>query len=821
MVLLPAEYQANDLTMLLYLRYINLSLQIDETRQKAVDMMTDVRDITAKQTPAYDPAALNTAASVGQVQVVKQLLELPEVDMNFRDPQYNYETALHGACRNGHFDIVKLLVAQKASVDIVDEYGQTPFHEALRANDLNLVEFMGQNGADMNKVSGAGHTSLHFAARGNNVPILKFLLDSPLNIHSLSEQDEDGSTPLLYAAKAGSVDTVQFLLQKLSSNEILRKTKNGRTCLHCAIKSQSPKMVSMFRNSGISYLSKTEEGFTALHYAVESRDPVLLRTFLDQIDDTTLVAPNPFENETITSKPPFFQNSHGAWAIDGFPNPRGLDMPSQSGETALQLLISSENFFLPLFEDLVSRVGIDLEFRDKQMKTPLVALASRLAIKADYDMSEAIEVLLDLGVDVNSQDLSGCTALHYLCRAEVSMGGPALAYAIETLIDKRRLARVDIYDNDEETSLQAFFGNMNGVHTQNVMTRIALRLLEMSPKDHVKQRLPDGNLLLNLAVVSKNNTIITKLLEFNVSTEDRDGTSDFRSPLELFCIHGTTSTEILRQFILQCKDTSELDTDGMSLLHLASDNGHLNIVQQLLGTGIDVNILSRKRLTALALAATKGHTKIVELLLDHNSTIGSGTTWYLLGRIPSLTIYTLLDDKGVIDWKETSSLVFPTNFVPKFSTRKPAKIRGKWVSIVVDNLAPLHLLANSGHVNVLRHFFEHVPNINVNLEASHGLTALFFAVLAENQEKVEFLLSVGAQVDAVFPQKWTSLHLSAFLGNAEIVEVLLSHGADPSALDHSFLTPSNLALQQQHAKLSNILKTAEQSLGKLDSLLPL
>jgi ankyrin repeat protein len=197
MVLLPAEYQANDLTILLYVRYINLSLQIDETRQKAVDMMTDVRDITAKQTPAYDPAALNTAAFVGQVQVVKQLLELPEVDMNFRDPQYNYETALHGACRNGHFDIVKLLVAQKASVDIVDEYGWTPFHEALGANDLNLVEFMDQNGADMNKITGAGQTSLHFAARGNNVPILQYLLHSPLMIHSLSERDENGATPLL------------------------------------------------------------------------------------------------------------------------------------------------------------------------------------------------------------------------------------------------------------------------------------------------------------------------------------------------------------------------------------------------------------------------------------------------------------------------------------------------------------------------------------------------------------------------------------------------------------------------------------------------
>jgi len=814
--------QANDL------RYVNLALQIDETRQKAVDMMIGVHETTNKQVPAYNPTILISAASVGQLQVVRQLLERPKVDINLRDPQNDYRTALHGACQYGQFDIVKLLVAHGASVDAVDEDGWTPFHLALISNDLDSIKFMLQSGADMNKVFEEGYTALHLAACGNSVPILECILHSPLNNHSLSEQDKDGLTPLLDAVKNGAVDTVQYFLKILDSAEVLRKTKDGRTCLHCAVKSKSSKMISLFRDSCISRLHQTDRGFTALHYAIQSNDPIVLQTFLDQIDDTTLVTPNPFQTKTMTCKPLSLQNLQGAWTIDCSSNPRGLNLPSQSGETALQLLISARTFSRQMFHDLVSRKGMDLELRDKQSRTPLVALASCIATEAmgafhqDDTFGEAFEQLLDLGVDINSRDAAGCTALHHLCRAKTYSF--ALTKAMKSLLrhDKQGRVQVDIFDNEKETALQLFFKNMSkkNSYIMDVMTSVALHLLDLSPKTHLDQKLPDGNRLLNLAIISMNDQVVKKLLEFNVNLEERDNTSDSRSPLELLCIYGTANIEILRDFIHKSKDISDLDTHGMSLLHLASDNDHLNIVQELLDAGIDVNILSGQNLTPLTLAAARGRIKIVELLLKHDSKIEPGTSWYLIDCVSNVTIYKLLEKKGVFDWTETWPLVFFTHFVPWFSTNKPANAPGKWVSILIHNITPLHHFAFTGRLGVFRYFIDHSPNININQQASQGLTALFFAVLNHKREMAGFLISLGAKTDSTFGPGWSLLHLAAYLGNSSMVDVLLSHGADPSALDDLFLTPSNLALQQQHTHLSDILKNAEQSRRKFTSFSP-
>jgi ankyrin repeat protein len=240
-------------------------------------------------------------------------------------------------------------------------------------------------------------------------------------------------------------------------------------------------------------------------------------------------------------------------------------------------------------------------------------------------------------------------------------------------------------------------------------------------------------------------------------------------------------------------------------------------VQELLAAGIDVNILSRGRLTALAFATAKSYIKIVELLLDHEAIIGPGNSWGLLCRVQNVAIFSLLNDKGLFDWKETVSSWFSTEWIPGFSTRKPAETHGKWASIMVDNLTFLHVMAYSGSLDSVNYIFEHIPNIDVNRKASHGLTALFFAVLSKREAMVELLISHGATLNVKFGDNWTLLHLSAFLGSSKIVEALLSHGADASALEISNLTPSLLALQQQHIELSNVLQEAENSQGKCAS----
>jgi len=308
------------------------------------------------------------------------------------------------------------------------------------------------------------------------------------------------------------------------------------------------------------------------------------------------------------------------------------------------------------------------------------------------------------------------------------------------------------------------------------------------------------------------------LYDLGVNTKDRNSTLDLCSPLELFCIWGARDVEVLKELISTCKNLSELNTKGLSLLHLACEHGHLKVVRELLEGGIDINIKSRERITALSYAVKCGHISIVELLLENGATVEAdigNRPWRacLLNRVSNVTICKLLDDRGVNDWTERTSCSFESIFIPDFSTSRGCEQnRDQWTSRLVTRLTPLHYIAYHGYLDVFKYVVEHVKDVDLNIEADFGITPLFFAILTSNQPLVTFLLQHGAKVNAMYrPLGWTMLHLAACIGSEWVALELLSNGADPYATDYSSLTPSIIALQMDHLGLSSTLQDEEKT----------
>jgi ankyrin repeat protein len=54
---------------------------------------------------------------------------------------------LHWAARNGHTDVVELLVAHKADVNAVNQRGWTPLHVALKNGRAETAERLRHHGA--------------------------------------------------------------------------------------------------------------------------------------------------------------------------------------------------------------------------------------------------------------------------------------------------------------------------------------------------------------------------------------------------------------------------------------------------------------------------------------------------------------------------------------------------------------------------------------------------------------------------------------------------------------------------------------------------
>jgi ankyrin repeat protein len=503
--------------------------------------------------------------------VVRELLQQPVTEIHWQDPESENCTALHHACRNGHLEVVKLLIEHGASIEATDDKGMTPILEAAGLECLDVIRFLEENGSDINAVAADGRTILHFSAIDNSVPDLEHFLQSPKLTHSLTTRTKNGRTVLLCAVEAGSVEATRFILQRSSRLEILSKTDDGYTCLHYAVISREERLLPLFENSGICHYDQTSQGFAAIHFAAKSPDWEPLDNLLDYIDRNTLGNRNPFSYPTLIEPHAPVKCVNGTWSVDDFISGRRLNVPTGSGtlgKTAIQIILSADPFLSSqayMVEDIVCRTGIDLERRDKEQKTPLVFLASRLSNESNNsEIREAIEHLLHEGVDRNTQDIFGRTALHYLCDpvnfSQEIFEAISDLIGVETHLTDRisqvcpsppaspRLTprlksigpqfsgttvRVHISDNGRTTPLQAFFANLGRTHDPIQATGIAARMLKLSPKDVLNRQSPDGNRLLNLSIKFKNDKLIQELYNGgHVNTEERDSTAERRSPLE-------------------------------------------------------------------------------------------------------------------------------------------------------------------------------------------------------------------------------------------------------------------------------------------------
>lgn len=142
-------------------------------------------------------------------------------------------------------------------------------------------------------------------------------------------------------------------------------------------------------------------------------------------------------------------------------------------------------------------------------------------------------------------------------------------------------------------------------------------------------------------------------------------------------------------------------------LHIACENGNLEITKLLLQNGAQVNALmefndgneAEKNISPLHIACYHGHVRIVKLLLMYGATVNAATSWF--------------EEKL---WK-----------------------RG-WTSA--------HIAAVRGHNEVLKILLKHDAFINATTE-TQGWTPLHYACHQNNVETVELLLSHGANLNSL------------------------------------------------------------------------
>ena len=128
--------------------------------------------------------ALFLAAAKGRTAWVRQLLEAgAEVDAiaNVDDedtPDADEDTPAHQAARNGHTEVLRLLIQAGANVDYQNGNGWSTVHRSCWRGHVECLRLVLDAGPDLELVDNAGGTAAHDAACYGHTECLRLLIDA-------------------------------------------------------------------------------------------------------------------------------------------------------------------------------------------------------------------------------------------------------------------------------------------------------------------------------------------------------------------------------------------------------------------------------------------------------------------------------------------------------------------------------------------------------------------------------------------------------------------------------------------------------------------
>eukprot|EP01034_Spumella_vulgaris_P031086 gene31087-38418_t len=122
------------------------------------------------------------AAKSGNINKVRELLQRREVYVNHQNDT-DQDTALHWASRGSYGEIVSLLYAAGADVNIQNKDKETPLHWACWYGRLNIVNLLIMSGVDVNIKDKDLETPLYKATYKNHMEVVQTLLTAGAEVN--------------------------------------------------------------------------------------------------------------------------------------------------------------------------------------------------------------------------------------------------------------------------------------------------------------------------------------------------------------------------------------------------------------------------------------------------------------------------------------------------------------------------------------------------------------------------------------------------------------------------------------------------------------
>lgn len=623
------------------------------------------------------------AAACGLTDKVKQELNAHKADIDINQALDDGSTALHLACKNGHHEIVKILLAQE-NINVIYCYSgenysdknatrflskhnfigatssnDTALISAVKGGHIKIVETLLQNkniGIDFKNFD--GEAALHLAVVLGNIEIIRLLLAAEggdVNIQTLS-----GNTPLHVAASSANANVVNVLLEAGANPNMANES--GFLPIHCAAKQGCLEVFNQLLEKCTNIHIKTNEKYTLLHLAAKNGHVEIVKILLAAglaINEKNADGSTPLHLATLQNKLDVVKLLIGESA--------NIDIVNDGGKTSLHIAVRMGHAEIA---EILLVNGAKVDIKNNNEETPLHRAAEfghanivKILLKARPEIDvkenrygytplhkavrfcniEVAQILLEAGANVDSTTNEGNASLHVAVIERCPLLNPSIPPDIAENDSKIKLIEIllkngatrETKNNDGDTPLHPAVRNFD--------TKVVEILLAEGCKVDTTNN--NGDTPLHTLVKALGNIVPRLIMEGKFkfegfSYQNLTPQGDLMNLVEILLKAGATIYQknnrgetpiclavknqhsvMIKILVAASVKFDSKDNNGNTLLHFAAEYGYGQIVKSCVEAGFKIDTKNKDGKTPLTIAETNFNFSIADYLLEVGSSL--------------------------------------------------------------------------------------------------------------------------------------------------------------------------------------------------------